>query len=289
MSTIHDRESELNLLTYRRVAVVGVGGVGSWVAYLLGLSKHVQILYLIDPDTVEISNLNRTPYRESDIGKPKVVALTEIIKQARDITVVPIQDRSENIDIDVDYVIDCRDFLGDDIPSQIVGGYDGKSMTIHFQPTREKIWEITNQHGYTVPSYIVPPVLLASIIVDYIINKDVEVLQEKIITFTMRDLYEKLFGVQPHIREQIETLDLVDGTQLIFERASPQFIKVKHTVGESTIETYSITNYDYRILKKLKDKELNVLNYLDKIKYNVPHVVDDKVYTSGSTIWRLIE
>lgn len=53
------------------VGVIGVGGVGSWVGQQLAL-LGVQGLYLYDHDVVDIHNLNRSVFREDDVGKPKV-------------------------------------------------------------------------------------------------------------------------------------------------------------------------------------------------------------------------
>ncbi len=54
------------------VLLIGVGGLGSYIAYelvALGIGK----LILVDPQTVELSNLNRQIlYATSDVGKPKV-------------------------------------------------------------------------------------------------------------------------------------------------------------------------------------------------------------------------
>jgi adenylyltransferase/sulfurtransferase len=63
-----------------RVAVVGVGGLGSIAAMLLASAGVGEIL-LIDPDVVELSNLPRQiAYTETDLGTAKVDALAAQIK-----------------------------------------------------------------------------------------------------------------------------------------------------------------------------------------------------------------
>jgi bacteriocin biosynthesis cyclodehydratase domain-containing protein len=59
------------------VAVLGCGGLGSWAVQALALSG-IGRLTLIDPDTVELSNLNRQAlYGTADVGRGKVVAARE--------------------------------------------------------------------------------------------------------------------------------------------------------------------------------------------------------------------
>ncbi|SHK25485.1 sulfur carrier protein ThiS adenylyltransferase ThiF [Hespellia stercorisuis] len=61
-----------------RVAVAGLGGLGSTVAVALARAGVGQ-LHLIDFDRVDLSNLNRQQYRMKDIGRYKTEALREII------------------------------------------------------------------------------------------------------------------------------------------------------------------------------------------------------------------
>jgi bacteriocin biosynthesis cyclodehydratase domain-containing protein len=61
------------------VTILGCGGLGSWTAQAL-LCAGVRRLRLIDPDRVELSNLNRQPlYGERDIGRPKVEAARDAL------------------------------------------------------------------------------------------------------------------------------------------------------------------------------------------------------------------
>src|SRR5690606_40301065 len=60
-----------------RVAVVGMGGVGSWVVEAL-VRSGVGHLVLIDADDICVSNSNRQlPAHEGQFGRPKVVAMAE--------------------------------------------------------------------------------------------------------------------------------------------------------------------------------------------------------------------
>ena len=61
------------------VVLVGIGGQGSWIVYQL-LCLGIGRLRLIDPDIVEMSNLNRSIlFDEATVGRPKVEVASEAI------------------------------------------------------------------------------------------------------------------------------------------------------------------------------------------------------------------
>ena len=71
----------LERLARAHVAVIGVGGVGSWTADALARSG-VGRLTLIDMDDVCITNTNRQlPALEGEIGRPKVEVIAERIRR----------------------------------------------------------------------------------------------------------------------------------------------------------------------------------------------------------------
>lgn len=61
-------------LMQSRVAIAGLGGLGSNIAVSL-TRAGVGELFLVDFDTVDLSNLNRQQYDAADIGIPKTEAL----------------------------------------------------------------------------------------------------------------------------------------------------------------------------------------------------------------------
>ncbi|MCX4575000.1 ThiF family adenylyltransferase [Streptomyces sp. NBC_01571] len=66
-------DAQLRLLG-ARVLLIGVGGTGGHAAQSL-VASGVGHLHCVDPDVVELSNLNRQPlFREPDLGRPKVEA-----------------------------------------------------------------------------------------------------------------------------------------------------------------------------------------------------------------------
>ncbi|MGM1058719.1 HesA/MoeB/ThiF family protein [Saccharothrix sp. Mg75] len=68
-------------LRQARVTIVGVGGVGSTAALALTQSG-IGALHLVEPDVVELSNLNRQVlYTEHDLGRPKIDAAIEALRR----------------------------------------------------------------------------------------------------------------------------------------------------------------------------------------------------------------
>lgn len=129
-STSHEHLVRMwDALRSARVVVVGLGAVGSWVACCL-VQTGVRRLVLVDPDVVELSNLHRQlGYRTSDVGRPKVDALSDALMRYRpdlDIERCPVElseESLERIEGGVDLVINCADKPTVDQTSKWVGGY----------------------------------------------------------------------------------------------------------------------------------------------------------------------
>lgn len=201
---IYQRQQELDLNPPHTVTVVGVGGVGSWVALDLALAG-VQKIYLVDHDHIETHNLNRTPFKESQVEDDKVTAVTELISERRiDAEPVPITERIEELagtfreEITSNPIIDCRDSadpLGDELDEQVVltAGYDGLEFTLHTNPDYDQIWGDEDTEYETVPSFIAPPQFLASIVTSIVCSPDLRNDEENYTTQDMRDLIQGLF------------------------------------------------------------------------------------------------
>ncbi len=172
----YNRQKNLNLKVPPSIAVIGIGGVGSWVAFQFAMIGTKKLL-LIDPDTVGHSNLNRTNFEISHIGKTKVSAMAELILSRRTVAIECycslIEDLSEDIVEPYELVVDCRDNV-DPLPEsiqkkvKITGGYDGTAITMHINPSGKKVWGDGESSYLTVPSFLVPPIDIASLIVKYI-------------------------------------------------------------------------------------------------------------------------
>ncbi|MEM7819283.1 MAG: HesA/MoeB/ThiF family protein [Candidatus Aenigmatarchaeota archaeon] len=102
-----------NKILKSHIAIIGLGGTGSVAAEYLARSGAN--LILIDRDIVELNNLQRQLYTQSDIGKPKAIALKEKLENVNneinifafceDLNSTNIDDLLKNSDL----IIDCTD------------------------------------------------------------------------------------------------------------------------------------------------------------------------------------
>lgn len=186
---VYDRQRSLTLKNYRYLIVVGVGGVGNWVALTAALTGLFENIILVDGDTVEETNLNRTIFEETDIGSTKCDAVKYQILKRRHLTNVCCINSitsPEVIDMIIKMAIDdnsyyhhdvvcvdCRDDIYEDLYplncKLYKVGYDGMSMTIDGNPRLTKIF--TQRGGtYTVtPSFIGSSQLVACLVVNDIV------------------------------------------------------------------------------------------------------------------------
>lgn len=119
--------TSVSKLDAKKILVIGLGGVGSWVVQSLAAvgAKHV---YLMDDDVVEISNIHRQDfYGESDIGRYKVDSISEKIKKRYGYEYNSIKAKLVNIEsfqsFDYDLIINCADWPSVDETSRLVSTY----------------------------------------------------------------------------------------------------------------------------------------------------------------------
>jgi bacteriocin biosynthesis cyclodehydratase domain-containing protein len=109
-------------LATSRVALLGLGGLGSWAAYGLA-SCGVGELVLVDGDVVEPSNFNRQIlYRERDVGRAKAAVAAEALAAFNSTTSLqPVEQRLEcTAEIEAvvcgcDFVVNAADWPAHDI------------------------------------------------------------------------------------------------------------------------------------------------------------------------------
>lgn len=111
-------DAAMKKLSESRVAVLGLGGVGSWCAEALCRSG-VGTLYLLDQDTVSLSNVNRQLFAlTSTLDLPKAEAaaarLRDIAPESRTVPMVyryAPETRDTLLDLKPDFIVDCIDLV----------------------------------------------------------------------------------------------------------------------------------------------------------------------------------
>lgn len=96
-----------------KIAIAGLGGLGSNVAISLARAG-IGELFLVDFDTVDITNLNRQQYFTEDIGRKKTEALSAFIRKINPVIKLETADTyvtEENaLSLFKDYPIVCECF-----------------------------------------------------------------------------------------------------------------------------------------------------------------------------------
>ena len=108
-------KEKLELLQKKHILLVGVGGVGQYVATSL-ITNGIKYLTIVDFDDVELSNLNRQILlKEEDVGERKVdVVLKELQKKNSEADISPLNLKVVESNVDslmrnVDVVVDAVD------------------------------------------------------------------------------------------------------------------------------------------------------------------------------------
>jgi tRNA A37 threonylcarbamoyladenosine dehydratase len=108
----------LQRIKQARVAVIGLGGVGSYAAEALARSG-VGYLRLVDFDTVSLSNINRQlPALHSTVGQQKVAVMSTRLRDINPELHLDVQhqffaqDTQDALLAELDFVVDAIDSLG---------------------------------------------------------------------------------------------------------------------------------------------------------------------------------
>jgi molybdopterin/thiamine biosynthesis adenylyltransferase len=118
-------------LSNTQVVILGVGAVGSWVATQLcqsGISRFM----LLDDDRIELSNLNRSLYTQTDVGHHKVdVLFQRLLSINPKLTGEAIRKKITHVDELTELlqatgltkiVVNCADYPSVDLTSALVDG-----------------------------------------------------------------------------------------------------------------------------------------------------------------------
>ncbi len=82
VTELYSRQLLLDLYIPKNATVIGLGGIGTWVALFLGMSG-VSPLNLFDFDILEESNRARLPYKPEDVGQKKTALIKRFIRSLR--------------------------------------------------------------------------------------------------------------------------------------------------------------------------------------------------------------
>ena len=176
---LYTRQQSLGLSVPNTVAVVGCGGIGSWVAIFSAMSG-VPNLYLFDPDNMEESNRNRLPFCQGSLNRKKVEVVSEYIRAIRpDCNVAAVPEKLEpGVLLNVlfstaNVLVECTDSPRSQIRLYkeckgkipfIRAGYDGTKITV---TSHVSGWiKDTETEAYTFnPSWVVPAATVAALAV----------------------------------------------------------------------------------------------------------------------------
>jgi hypothetical protein len=204
-SETYNRQQSLGINIPAIVSIIGVGGVGCWVALDFALIGAKQI-QLIDNDKVDVTNLNRTMFKTSQVGQYKTIAMKELILERRpNCNVMSFTRKYEELPAGIQkniinsVVIDCRDSIKPlkDIKSPIIGGYNGLNATIHVSPNLKHVFG-EEQSPYTIiPSYVAVPEMIACMIMNHVcVENSKGTSPEKIINIDFKN-FMKIFDKKP--------------------------------------------------------------------------------------------
>ncbi len=207
INNLYDRQSGVESQTDISAIVIGLGGLGSWIALDLALIG-VGTLILVDFDKLEASNLNRTLFKYSQIGQLKTQAVKELILERRpDTVVLTINDffKSDYLDkYKVDFIFDATDNLStrqmiheyfqqhttqSEHTPYCKSGYDGFFATLSMNDFESGRWG--DEGSYTVvPSFFgTPQILSAMAVIEMLLNYSA---QEYSYNFNVKKLLNKI-------------------------------------------------------------------------------------------------
>lgn len=93
-------------LQTKNIILAGVGGIGSYIGFLLARMKPARLV-IYDNDIVEAVNMSGQLYGRSDIGSPKVDALTDMVANYADYHSIIAMNRLYNENSGVEDIMIC--------------------------------------------------------------------------------------------------------------------------------------------------------------------------------------
>jgi molybdopterin/thiamine biosynthesis adenylyltransferase len=181
LAEVYDRQHSLELNIPDAITIVGVGGIGTWVAIYAAMTG-VKNIFIFDPDNLEVTNLNRLPFCEYSVGQPKVNLVVDYVRSIRpDCNIIGVASKLEgilkNLQIVMGYpVIECTDSPKSQIELYkecvargipfIRAGYDGTHITVTSNVSGWVQADDEERATYTFnPSWVVPASIVAALAV----------------------------------------------------------------------------------------------------------------------------
>ncbi len=143
------------------VILVGVGGVGSWLAIELA-QIGVRNIVLIDDDVVKEHNLNRSLFFYTDLGKFKTTAIKEKIQNLNDCSVVVEVNKKIESDNDFKVILDSFNGINLVINAADYPNVDTTSQWI-FKPCMEKLIPHIVAGGYNLHLSLIGPTIIPNV------------------------------------------------------------------------------------------------------------------------------
>lgn len=238
----------------KSVAIVGVGGVGSWMAMLFSQIKEVERIGLFDEDLIEESNLERTWFKIKDLNEKKSVAMKEqILNRRTDINVLTyghLTNENKQLLNLYDLKVVCADNrdirnMVLEFDNSISTGYDVDEEKDWISVSEQQMWSVfgdAEEDEYTIePSWGVPAMLGALITVHSVImGKRPANISAKINDFYKIGVNDhKIFSIYSDEEEEIKKDEDESETSFSFDdvREEYQYADIKiDEITENTIE-----------------------------------------------------
>lgn len=183
---IYLRQLSLGIAIGKKVAIIGCGGIGSWVSLFLTLAG-VEELVLFDSDTISEHNLNRFPLGADSIGMRKSEAMGMHLERLRGglkvtakLNFNPEDEGHQQIIMGCDWMVVttdslksrrmCYEYAMKQGIRYIECGAEGDKGTVTFEPALFST-ELENDPGYqSVPVFVGPCTAAASIAAYYVLK-----------------------------------------------------------------------------------------------------------------------
>ena len=183
----YDRQESLDIVQTQTVAIVGCGGIGSWVAFYLTLAG-VAVIHLFDGDNVSDHNLNRLPLPVESVGQTKSTALALYLWQYnKEVTIRPHghfdPEMHNQLLLGISYFIVCTDtwksrkMVYDACKPLDIGylecGAEGNEASLSPSPP-EWVMPSEDEPGYQhVPVFVGPCAAIAAMAAYYVLYHQV--------------------------------------------------------------------------------------------------------------------